>query len=121
MAPVGPQRRRGLGRRHRLRLDVWLRASRLHRSLRAVAERLGELEDHARRRTQSRVAQRTYQRLRDMTTKWAWILATASLVACTAAAQTDRAHVAAAIDSIADAALKTGHAAGMSIGVVQGR
>ncbi len=56
-----------------------------------------------------------------MMTHWTWILATASLAACTATAQTDRAHVAAAIDSIADAALKTGHAAGMSIGVVQGR
>jgi CubicO group peptidase (beta-lactamase class C family) len=56
-----------------------------------------------------------------MTTTYGWVIACSVLLAQPARAQVQRADVKAAIDSIADAALKTGHAAGMSIGVVQGR
>jgi CubicO group peptidase (beta-lactamase class C family) len=55
-----------------------------------------------------------------MTTK-VLSVAIAALIAQTAAAQTDRAHLPAAIDSIVAAALGNGHTAGMSIGVVRGR
>jgi CubicO group peptidase (beta-lactamase class C family) len=56
-----------------------------------------------------------------MTTPMKCLIAGVALAAHTASAQVDRAHLPAAIDSIAAAALNTGHAAGMSIGVVHGR
>lgn len=56
-----------------------------------------------------------------MMTKWIGRIAIATLIAHTARAQVDRAHASAAIDSIADAALNSGHAAGITIGVVRGR
>jgi CubicO group peptidase (beta-lactamase class C family) len=55
-----------------------------------------------------------------MTTKWACAIALGVMTGRLASAQTDRAHWGAAVDSIAGAALATGHVAGMSIGVVRG-